>query len=518
MPGLDQLDPTDQPELKARVREILSRHPAVGLAVGVVRDGALETFYAHGLADIASNIPVTQDTVFRIGSITKTFTAIAVLQLCEQGLVDLDTPANDYLGAYRLVPAKAHFRPATVRHLLTHTAGISEQVPPSGLLRRDYGETVKLGGRIPSLAEYYRGGLRLEAEPGTRFRYTDHGPATLGQLVEDVSGQPFHRYLRERVFEPLGMTDTTLLRSEVDPSRLATGYRLGSRGAHAVAQREYVPAGAGAIFSTPRDMTGYLAALLGGGSNQHGSVLRPATLATMFAPHYQPHPRLPGLGLAFFGVRAGGHTAVEHQGVMPPYYAQVFVAPDDGVGVMAFTNGTTGAELWLPIELGRLLNAVLGVPDEVVRSDIAQRPDLWEDLCGWYALPGPLTLTDVRIRGFFGAGVEVLVRRGELVLRVLTPVPVLYRGFVLRPADEQDPYLFRIDLSAYGMGSILVAFSRASDAGPMAVHLEAPMPLSLHKQPSATNPRRWTQGALGALAVAGTATAVRRRRRPHEGV
>jgi len=515
MPGLDQPDPTDQPELKASVDNILNRHPAVGLAVGVVRDGALESFYAHGLADIASNTPVTQDTVFRIGSITKTITAIAVLQLSEQGLGDLDAPANQYLRAYKLVPAKVHFRPATVRHLLTHTAGISEQVPRSGLLRRDYGETVKLGRQIPSLAEYYRGGLRLEAEPGTRFRYGDHGPATLGQLVEDVSGQPFHRYLREHVFGPLGMTDTTLLRSEVDPSRLAAGYRLGSRGAQAVAQRDVVPAGAGAVFSTPRDMAGYLAALLGGGSNQRGSVLGPATLATMFAPHYQPHPRLPGLGLAFFRVRAGGHTAVEHQGVMPPYYAQIFVASDDGVGVMAFTNGATGAAMWLPIELGRLLNALLGVPDDVVRTDIPQRPERWGELCGWYALPGPLTLTDVRVRGFFGAGIEVLVRRGQLVVRVLTPVPVLYRGFVLRPADEQDPYLFRIDLSQYGMGSILVAFSRQSDAGPMAVHLEAPMPLSLHKQPSTTNPRRWAEGALGvaAASILGRGAVRRRRRR-----
>src|SRR5215217_3274883 len=158
MPGLDQPDPTDQLEVKASVDNILNRHPAVGLAVGVVRDGALESFFAHGLADIASNTPVTRDTVFRIGSITKTFTAIAVMQLSEQGLVDLDAPANNYLRAYRLVPAKARFRPATVRHLLTHTAGISEQVPPSGLLRRDFGETVKLGGRIPSLAAYYRGG------------------------------------------------------------------------------------------------------------------------------------------------------------------------------------------------------------------------------------------------------------------------------------------------------------------------------------------------------------------------
>src|SRR5512133_4003942 len=102
----------DGPQLGARVDEILNRWPAVGLAVGVVRDGRLESFRAHGLADIASNTPITEDTVFRIGSITKTFTAVAVMQLCEQGLVDLDAPANEYLRAFRLVPAKARFRPA----------------------------------------------------------------------------------------------------------------------------------------------------------------------------------------------------------------------------------------------------------------------------------------------------------------------------------------------------------------------------------------------------------------------
>jgi len=122
---------TDELELKGRIDGILNRHPAVGLAVGVVRNGRLEFFSGHGLADIAANTPITQDTVFRIGSITKTFTAMAVLQLWEQGLVDLDAPANDYLRAYRLIPAKAAHQPATVRQLLTHTAGLPQLVHPS---------------------------------------------------------------------------------------------------------------------------------------------------------------------------------------------------------------------------------------------------------------------------------------------------------------------------------------------------------------------------------------------------
>jgi CubicO group peptidase (beta-lactamase class C family) len=111
-------------ELKTRVAEVLNRWPVAGLAVGVVRDGSLAWFHGHGVADIESGAPVDEDTVFRIDSITKTMTAIAVMQLQEQGLVDLDAPASDYLRAYRLIPAKASFRPATLRHLLTHTAGV----------------------------------------------------------------------------------------------------------------------------------------------------------------------------------------------------------------------------------------------------------------------------------------------------------------------------------------------------------------------------------------------------------
>ena len=109
-------------ELKAAVDEIRGRWPVVGLAVGVVRDCSLE-FVGGGLADIASDTPVSEDTVFRIGSVTKTFTGIAVMQLEEEGLIELDAPANAYLRSYRLTPAKADWRPATVRHLLTHTAG-----------------------------------------------------------------------------------------------------------------------------------------------------------------------------------------------------------------------------------------------------------------------------------------------------------------------------------------------------------------------------------------------------------
>jgi CubicO group peptidase (beta-lactamase class C family) len=502
LPGLDDL------ALRARVDEILDRRPAVGLAVGVVRDGRLESFIGHGVADAAAGRPITEDTVFRIASISKTITAIAVMQLWEQGLVDLDAPATDYLRAYRLVPANAGWRPATLRHLLTHTAGIPETIRPWGALQPDFGESVKAGRPLPSLAGFYRGGLRLEAEPGTRFRYGNHGFATLGQIVEDVSGTPLDRYFRERIFEPLGMTDSDLLRSDMVKARLATGYTLGAAGPKPVTERDMITAGAASVYSTPRDMARYLAALLGGGANEHGSVLRPATVAEMFAPQYQPDPRIPGIGLAFFRADLGGHPAVEHQGIHPGFTSQVFLSPDDGVGVMAFTNGARLGMLWLPFEIDGLLRWLIGVPEDGIRADVPQRPELWGELCGWYHLRGPLT--DVRLRGMVGAGAEVFVRGDRLMVRPLNPLPVLYRGFPLHPDDPADPYVFRMDLGAFGLGSARVVFSRGPDGRVTSGHLDV-MPMTLHKQPARTNPRLWATGALYAAGTIATLVAARRR-------
>jgi CubicO group peptidase (beta-lactamase class C family) len=448
----------DESELKARVNETLNRWPTVGLAVGVVRDGRLAFFRGHGLADIAPYTPVTEDTVFRIASITKTFTAIAVMQLWEQGLIDLDAPANDYLRAYKLIPARASFRPATVRHLLTHTAGIREVLHPSGLLRmRDLGETVPFGQPVPSLAEYYRGGLRIDAEPGSRFMYTNHGFATLGQIVEDVSREPLERYLREHIFEPLGMDNTDLVRSERVQSHLATGYDLHRNGARAVTDYAVVTVGGGGIYSTTRDMARYMAALLGGGASEYGQVLKPETMAMMFEPHYRPDARMPGNGLAFFRFNLGGHLAVEHDGILLGFDSQIFLAPDDGVGVMAFANGARRGFHWLTPEVGGILRHLLGVPDEEMRTDVPQHPEIWGDLCGWYHFSAHLT-DPTKLA--FGAGVEVFVRRGQPMMRILSPILALYRGFPLHPDDDNDPYIFRIDLSTFSIGTGRVIFSR----------------------------------------------------------
>lgn len=509
-------------EIRPRVDEILRRRPAVGLAVGVVRNGRLEFISVRGLADVASNTPITEDTVFRIASLTKLFTTIAVMQLWEQGLVDLDAPADEYLRAYALIPAEGSFRPVSLRHLLTHTAGIPDVRRVSDLLHASFTASdgrppllnVDFGKRLPSLAEYYRGGLQVVVEPGSAFAYSNHGYATLGQIVEDVSGMPLERYLRERIFEPLGMADSDLVRSHRIASQLATGYALKRRGAEAVPDRDWIGAGAGGIYSTPRDLARFVAALVGGGANEHGRIVERATLATMFEPHYQPDARLPGMGLGFFRADADGHRLVFHDGILPGFNSEILVAPDDGIGVIGLTNGSSGAFGWLPVELTRLLRQLLGLPDDALRGEAAHHPDVWTELCGRYVLPPHIA--DLRQRLMLGGGAEVFVGGGRLMARLLTPVPALYRGLPLQPDDETDPYVFRLDLSEYGMPPVRVAFGRGLDGRATEIHTDlGGQPWSLIRVPDAGTRRTWLRplvGALAGLTVASSLRLIGRRR------
>lgn len=500
--------PATGSEIAQAVGEIVARHPVVGFAVGVVRDGTFD-FFGHGVADIATKTPITEHTVFRIASIMKTLTAIAVMQLSEQGLVDLDAPANTYLRAYQLIPARSGWRPATVRHLLMHTAGLAEVAHLSGMFRPDFGESFEVGQPLPSLAEFYGGTLGVHAEPGTRFVYNNHGPATLGQLVSDVSGEPLDRYFRNHIFEPLGMADSDLLRSERVRSRLATGYEIGSKGVKMVSERDMVTAGAASMYSTPNDMSRYLTAVLRGGSNEHGSILRPETLAAMFEPQYQPHPRIPGMGLAFFRKDLSGHLVVRHQGTHAGFHSEITVAPDDDVAFMAFTNGARQADFWLPAEMSGLVRRVLDIHDDPVPMNFPHRPDMWDDFCGWYGLSA--RPTDVRLRGMMGFGAEVSVRGGRLMFRFLTPIPALARGFPLQPDDRDDPSVFRIELPEGGLEPIRIIFGHDEDGVIDRLHVDL-MPLTLDKQPPTTNPRKWAIGVMGAMGAAATLRVLRRAR------
>jgi CubicO group peptidase (beta-lactamase class C family) len=500
-------------ELKATVAQILDRWPCAGLAVGVIRGGGLAWFHGHGLADVASKMPITEGTVFRIGSITKIFTAIAVMQLWEQGLVDLDAPANDYLRSFRLVPMKPSRRLATVRHLLTHTAGVGYWRRPSDLLQPGVGAGVRArrSGTQP-LADYYRRGLPVEIEPGTKWVYSNHGFAALGQIVEDVSGQPLDRYFRDRIFDPLGMGHTDLIRSERVQPYLATGYVLRSRGLKPVADREVPTPGGGGMYSTTPDIARCVAALLRMAGNEYGSVLKPETVGTMFRPHFLPDPRVPGMGLGFELGEEGGHKTVGKTGILSGFHSAIALAPEERIGVVVFSNtgGLDGRGATEPLAAA-LLRRLLGLPEEVIRTDIAPRPETWSDICGWYG-PPPGPVTNLFARALMGAGAEVVVHGRHLMLKPLTPIPGMRRGFRLYADDPDDPWVFRVHVPENGMELRVVFAGGPGKGGATRLWLDM---MSFERRPDLLNPRPWVSGVAvaGAAALAVRSVSVQGRER-----
>jgi hypothetical protein len=173
--------------------------------------------------------------------------------------------------------------------------------------------------------------------------------------------------------------------------------------------------------------------------------------------------------------------------------------------------------MWMETEFKRLLRHLLDVPDEVIRTDIPHHPEVWGELCGGYRLPP--RISDLRGRLAIPGGVEVFVGGGRLMIRARTPVPALYRGLPLHPDDEHDPYVFRLDLSEFGQGSLRVVFGRAIASDTAAIHADlGGQPVSLIRRPPEGRARAPLIAAVGALLAAAAARSVMRRRQRSEEV
>jgi CubicO group peptidase (beta-lactamase class C family) len=476
-------------EAAAIVDEVLAAHALAGLSLGVVtRDGLAETVL-HGIA--SPGRPIERDTVFRIGSVTKTMTALALLQQWEEGAFELDDPANDYLRGLELV-GRPGWRPVTIRQLLTHTAGIGELAAWSDLRRPMGGLAIAAGAVAPDAATRYGGRLRLDVEPGTKWAYANHGYNVLGHLLETVTGARYADHLRTVLFDPLGMDDTDVVRGDRVRRGLATGYvNRRHRGLHVPKDVDVGTPPAGAVFSTLPDMAAYAAALLDGSRG----VVKPDTLASAFAPHYRPCATHPGIGLSFFREDLEGHLVVGHGGGVPGFVTSFAVAPDDGVAVVAFTNGGGQA---VALAAHRVLCALLGVPARPPRRTL--RPERWGELIGYYR-PDPGPLTNARLLAL-GGGVEIAVRERRLVLRTLAPVAALRRGVVLEPADDEG-HAYVADLESLGLPPLTTHVERAD--GAVSLHFGGPvlgaMP-ALRKTGDWKNPRRVLAAAGAGAAVA----------------
>jgi len=311
-----------------------------GLALGIVRDGRPVHLRGFGRAD-DSGRAFTPQTPFFIGSCSKSFTALAVMQLAEAGKVDLDAPVRRYIPWFRVADPEASAL-ITVRHLLNQTSGLTEGAGRAATLAAGM---QPLEPAVRALAT-----AGLARAPGAAFEYSNLNYTTLGLVVEMAAGEPFEAYLKTHIFEPLGMRHTYTAIEDARRDGLASGYRywFGFPVAFdAPGHGGTVPAGG--IISTAEDMSRYLAMYQGGGCYDGQVVLSSAGIAEMLRPG-PPQKRGAfagaGYGMGWFTGPWGGVDASYHPGDEPGAHAGMALVPDGNWGVVVLFNvGTHGGAL-----------------------------------------------------------------------------------------------------------------------------------------------------------------------------
>ena len=322
---------------------------APGAAWGVVVDGQLAHTGVTGYRDLAAKAPVDADTVFRIASMTKSFTAMSILKLRDEGKLSLDDPAERYVPELKMLKYPTSDSPKiTVRHLLSHAEGFPEDNP--------WGDR-QLADSEAQLTEKMRAGIPFSNAPGVAYEYSNFGFAILGRMVSNVSGIRYTDYVAAQILRPLGMSSTTLEAKQVPPSHLALGYRwedeqwkpepLLSNGSFG---------SMGGMLTTLHDLSRYVAVYLSAFPAHDGPETAPIRRASLreMQQVWRPSPatverdasgalRLNTGGYAY-GLRVSQSCAfrhiVSHTGGLPGFGSIMMWLPDYGVGIVAFGNVT----------------------------------------------------------------------------------------------------------------------------------------------------------------------------------
>jgi CubicO group peptidase (beta-lactamase class C family) len=282
--------------VKAAMQPFVDSGDLSGLVTFIGGKGGVVDVQVIGLADLENKVPIRRDTLFRIASMTKPITALAVMQLVEQGTVNVDDPVEKYLPEFKgqmlvasrdndLLTLKKPARPIAVKDLLTHTSGLPNY--PPGLA-----DVYQTRNRTLSETTIAVSQLPLMFEPGSRWSYCNPGIDTLGRIVEVVSGMSYETYLAGRIFQPLGMFDTTPYPTAEQRKRLAITY--GKQGDELVARPGGVldyasgakhPVPADGLFSTGDDLARLYQCLLNGGALHGRRIISEKTLADMTTIH-----------------------------------------------------------------------------------------------------------------------------------------------------------------------------------------------------------------------------------------
>lgn len=298
-----------------------------GAVVVLVKDGQPLVQKGYGLADWDKNIPVDpKKTLFRPGSVSKLFTWTAVMQLVEQGKLDLDADLNKYLDF--TIPGR-NGKALTLRHVMTHTTGLEETA--RDLLTYD--------GAGPDLGKVLKGYIPPYVyDPGTTPGYSNYATSLAGYIVQRVSGLSFDDYLDQRVFAPLGMKNSTFRQPlpEALKAQMSKGYVTWDEKPKGFEIISMPPAGS--MSSTGEDMGRFMLAFLQQGRLGDAQLLKPETVKQMHGQLTRPLPGLMGIGLGFYEQNINGHRVLAHGGDTVLFHSDLLLFVDDGIGLYISVN------------------------------------------------------------------------------------------------------------------------------------------------------------------------------------
>jgi CubicO group peptidase (beta-lactamase class C family) len=305
----------------------LDREDIAGATIAVVKDGKLLFAKGYGYADYEKKKPVSsEETLFRPGSVSKLFTWTAVMQLVEQGKLDLDRNVNGYLDFS--IP-DAFGQPITLKNLLTHTPGFEEQIK----------DLFRFGSESPDLGAYLKTHIpRRIYAPGSVPAYSNYGTALAGYIVERVSGRPFSEYIEENIFKPLGMVHSTF-RQPLPPnlaSSMSNGYQLASDGPKPFEM--IVPFPAGSLSSSGADMARFMMAHLQEGQLGDARILRPETARLMHSRQFGLDQAANAMAYGFYEESRYGHRIIGHAGDTVYFHSDLHLIPGAGVGFFVSHN------------------------------------------------------------------------------------------------------------------------------------------------------------------------------------
>lgn len=352
------------------------RLPAFSIAL--VDNQQIVWAQGFGYADPDKKIPATANTVFRIGSVSKLFTDIGVMQLVERGQLDLDAPIQKYLPDFH--PKNPFHTEITLRQLMSHRAGLLREPPVGNYF--DPSE-LSLAAMIHSLND-----TTLVYAPETHTKYSNAGVAVVGYVLEKHSGEPFAAYLQHAVLQPMGLRDSAFRPEPQLIANLARAYMWSYDGKLFQAPTfELGMAPAGCMYSTVLDLGKFLSVLFSGGKGADGQVLKSETLEKMWTPQFAKPGQSSPYGLGFRLTQLDGHREVEHAGAIYGFATQLSGLPDDKLGAVAVTtmdgaNAVTSHVADVALRL--MLAAKYGKPLPDIQETTAIPPDRVRQLEGRY--------------------------------------------------------------------------------------------------------------------------------------